>query len=180
MCRVIFITGSPSASSRLEGVMRHAAAFLESEGIDAGFIHVRDLPAEDLLYSRFGSREIERTHALVAEADAVVVATPVYKAAYTGILKTYLDLLPHNGLENKIVLPIAIGGTLAHYLSIDYALRPVLTALGSNRILSGMFVLEAEVDRGEGGEVTLRDEVAERLARTMRQLVEALGVTSAI
>jgi FMN reductase len=179
MSKVIIITGSPSSSSRLEGVMQHAAAFLKNEGLEVGLLRVRDLPAEDLVFARFGSGEIERAHALVAEADAVVVATPVYKAAYTGILKTYLDLLPQKGLENKIVLPIAIGGTLAHYLSIDYALRPVLTALGSQHILTGMFVLETEVDRGDDGEVTLRDEVAERLARTLRQLVEAMGVTSA-
>lgn len=62
-------------------------------------------------------------------ADALVVATPVYKASYSGVLKTFLDVLPQKAFARKAVLPLATGGTIAHLLSIDYALRPVLLSL---------------------------------------------------
>ena len=62
----------------------------------------------------------------------MVVSTPVYKAAYSGVLKVFLDLLPQFGLAGKVVLPLVTGGTASHVLAIDYALRPVLLALGAS------------------------------------------------
>ncbi len=67
-----------------------------------------------------------RTH------SAVVVATPIYKAAYTGGLKALFDILPQSALRGKTVLPLATGGSPAHLLAIDYALKPVLSALGAS------------------------------------------------
>jgi FMN reductase len=61
----------------------------------------------------------------------VVVATPVYKAAYSGLLKVFLDVLPQTALKGKLVLPLATGGSPHHMLALDYALRPVLQSLGA-------------------------------------------------
>ena len=60
--------------------------------------------------------------AAVADADAIVVATPVYQAAYSGLLKVFLDLLPQFAFRGKAVLPIVTGGSPAHVLAVDYAL----------------------------------------------------------
>jgi FMN reductase len=49
----------------------------------------------------------------------------VYKAAYSGLLKTLLDLLPQCALAGKVVLPVVTCGSPAHVLAIDYALRPL-------------------------------------------------------
>ena len=57
----------------------------------------------------------------------VIVATPIYKAAYSGLLKVFLDLLPAEALRGKTVLPLASGGSVAHLLALDYALKPVLS-----------------------------------------------------
>ncbi|WP_204272820.1 NAD(P)H-dependent oxidoreductase, partial [Escherichia coli] len=67
----------------------------------------------------------------VEQADLVVVSTPIYKAAYSGLLKVFLDLLPPDALRGKLVLPLATGGSPAHVLALDYALKPVLSALGA-------------------------------------------------
>ena len=64
--------------------------------------------------------------AQVANAQLIVVATPVYKAAYSGLLKVFLDLLPQTALAGKTVLPLATGGSPHHMLALDCALRPVL------------------------------------------------------
>ena len=74
------------------------------------------------------------------DADAIVVATPVYQAAYSGLLKVFLDLLPQFAFRGKAVLPIVTGGSPAHVLAVDYALRPVLANLGAAHIGQGWFV----------------------------------------
>lgn len=174
MHKVVVISGSPSGTSRLDGLLKHTTSYLDKSGMQTTLLRVRDLPAEDLLHAKFDSEAIVQANAAVAEADAVVVATPVYKASYTGILKAYLDLLPQKGFENKIILPMAMGGTLAHHLSIDYALKPLMTALGATMILTGMFVVDSQVSWNGNGELEMQEEVAARHARTLEQLVSTI------
>ena len=75
----------------------------------------------------------------------MVVATPIYKASFSGALKTLLDLLPERALDGKVVLPLATGGTVAHLLAVDYALKPVLNALKAQEILHGVFADDSQV-----------------------------------
>lgn len=82
-------------------------------------IALRDLPPASLL-------QAQTDGIAQAAADVVIVATPIYKAAYSGLLKVFLDLLPPDALRGKTVLPLAMGGSLAHLLALDYALKPVL------------------------------------------------------
>jgi FMN reductase len=91
------------------------------------------------------------------------VATPIYKAAYTGLLKALLDLLPQYAFADKSVLPLATGGTTAHVLAIDYALRPVLTSLGAAHVAQGYFVLDRFLTAADTGEI-----VIDRAAATAR------------
>ncbi|MGK4624046.1 NAD(P)H-dependent oxidoreductase, partial [Raoultella ornithinolytica] len=60
-------------------------------------------------------------------------------------LKTLLDLLPERALDGKVVLPLATGGTVAHLLAVDYALKPVLNALKAQEILHGVFADDSQV-----------------------------------
>jgi FMN reductase len=173
MARVVIISGSPSASSRLEGVLQTVSKQLELTGLDIQLISVRDQSPEDLMYSKFDSPKIIQAVRNIEQADAVIVATPIYKASYTGVLKSFLDLLPQKGLQGKIVLPLAIGGTIAHLLAIDHALKPVLSALNSYLILSGVYVLDTQVVREEN-KFTLHPEIELRLqeaAKTFAQEV---------
>jgi FMN reductase len=173
MAVITIISGSPSASSRLTGVLDVVEKALKEEGADVRTVHVRDLPPEDLVYTRFDSPAIVRANRLVEEADAVVVATPIYKASYTGVLKAFLDLIPQKGLDGKTTLPIAIGGTVAHLLVIDYALKPVLAALGARHQLQGVFALDTQVKRLEGGGFETDEELAARLRQAAAELVLA-------
>jgi FMN reductase len=148
---IVTITGSPSASSRTAALAQHVALQLAAHGFDLASINVRDLPAGDLLTARTESPALAAALALVARADGLVIATPIYKASYTGAIKAFLDVFPHLGLAGKIVLPLATGGTLAHVLALDYALRPVLAALGNPLVTAGLFVHDktlAATDRG--------------------------------
>jgi FMN reductase len=137
MTTILTIGGSPSHPSRSAALLDYCRIQLESRGLTTENITVRDLNAEELIQGRFDGPSLKPAFDQVAAADGIIIATPVYKAAYTGVLKAFFDLLPANALGRKVILPIALGGSLAHSLVIDYALRPVLTAMGASHILHG-------------------------------------------
>ncbi len=142
MSKAVIFSGSPSKTSRLNGLLEAAAREFRGSGVHVDAIQVADLPAADLIFANWESPEVIAAHALIGQADAVIVASPVYKAAYSGVLKTYLDLLPQKGLAGKIILPLFIGGSIAHLLAVDYALKPVLSALGAHYQLGGVYAVD--------------------------------------
>ncbi|MFC4908376.1 NADPH-dependent FMN reductase [Actinomadura gamaensis] len=144
--RILVLAGSPSTTSRTAALAGHLAGRLRSHGHDVGEVRVRDLPAGALLAADAGAPGIAEVVQAIADADGVLVATPVYKAAYSGVLKALLDLLPQFALAGKVVLPIMTGGSPAHVLAVDYALRPVLSSLGAEHIVPGWFVLDRHID----------------------------------
>ncbi|MFZ3494032.1 NADPH-dependent FMN reductase [Streptomyces sp. 5.8] len=178
MPKLLALTGSPSLHSRTDVVADHVLRRLNHAGYETAQLAVRELPAADLLAARRGEPEILRALAAVAEADGIVIATPVYKASYTGLLKAFLDLLPQDGLAGKTVFPLATGGSLAHVLTIDYALRPVLAALGARHVTAGRFVLDSSVERGAGPD-RLRPEAELDLYQAVDEFAEALRAAEA-
>jgi NAD(P)H-dependent FMN reductase len=64
------------------------------------------------------------------ETRLVVFATPTYKAAYTGLLKCFLDLLAPDALAGKLAVPLMLGAGEGHRLTVEHTLKPVLTELG--------------------------------------------------
>ncbi len=163
MSDILLISGSPSARSRSSALLDYAVERLSLEGLGAELVSIRDYPAEDLILGRFDSPAFAEFKHLVAEARGIVVATPVYKAAYTGSLKALLDILPQQAFRNKTLLPIATGGSLAHLLVLDYALKPVLGSLGASDILQGIYVTDAQLQLGEGGEIVLDEAIRQRI-----------------
>ncbi len=171
---IVTIGGSPSATSKSAALLGLVRTRLETLGLTTAAVNVRDLPAEDLLYARASALPIASVSELVGSAHAVVVATPIYKAAYSGILKAFLDLLPQEAFAGKMVLPIATGGTLAHMLAIDYALRPVLSALGSTHILGGVYLLDSQFTNVTDGAVQLEAAADDRLNTAIKQFDDLL------
>jgi FMN reductase len=112
MIDVVTIAGSPATPSRCAAALETARELLERRGLTTADVNLRDLPPEALLWARFQDPAVRRATSIVAQARAIVVATPVYKASYSGLLKTFLDLLPANALAGKGVLPIATAGSL--------------------------------------------------------------------
>lgn len=161
MSHIVTIAGSPSSPSRSSAVLGGAAQLLSARGHSVSAINVRDLDAHDLLHARFEGESIRAALALVNAAHGVIVATPVYKAAYTGVLKAFLDLMPQSALAGKVVLPIALGGTPAHMLVIDYALRPVLNALGAYHVLNGVYLLDSQLTHIDGANLQFTASEAE-------------------
>lgn len=161
MVSVVLISGSPSPSSRSASLLARADALARARGFAVTRLDVCTLPATALVGVDPADPEIAAALAALAAAHGVAVATPVYKAAYTGLLKTFLDLFPDGALRGKVALPIATAGSAAHALALDYALTPVLRSLGASSILAGFFATDAQFTR-EGDAFVLNAEAAGR------------------
>ncbi|MFJ6385767.1 NADPH-dependent FMN reductase [Kitasatospora sp. NPDC092039] len=162
MAVVLSVSGSPSATSRTTRLLRHVDARLAERGHQVVPFEARGLPAHALLSGDFDHPGIVAVTELFARADGVVIGTPVYKAAYSGLLKALLDVLPQHALAGKTVLPLATGGSPAHVLAVDYALRPVLSSMGAGHITQGWFVLDRHITVREDG-TTLVERATEAL-----------------
>ena len=95
--------------------------------------------------------------ARVRAADAVILATPVYRATFTGALKNLLDQLPIETLMGKPCGIVAMGATAHHYLGAEWHLRDVLTWFGALTPPSSVYLASADFSEGEPSEGARRD-----------------------
>lgn len=169
---ILLIAGSPSASSRSAALLDSVSLRLAHRGgLKVERLNIRELPAQALLLAEWDHPEIVKALAQVQRARAIVVATPVYKAAYSGVLKVFLDLLPQTALKEKTVLPLATGGSPHHMLALDYTLRPVLQSLSARHILPGVYATDAQIPRLAEGRYTLDADTTTRLDEAVATLL---------
>ena len=170
---ILLISGSPSATSRSGAVLAYARARYVAAGLDVALVSIRDFPAEDLVLARFDSPAFAGFAKQVAAAAAIVVATPVYKAAYAGGLKALLDILPQTAFRGKTVLGIATGGSPAHQLVLDFSLKPLFSALGASDLHQGVYLVDKQLTvSADGAQLAFSDpEISARLDSTLDALV---------
>ncbi|MDH1264037.1 NADPH-dependent FMN reductase [Pseudomonas sp. GD03944] len=171
---VVSLGGSPSQKSRSNVLLDRSRHWLQLHGVEVVSYQVRDFTAEDLLFARFESPQIQALQAHVALADGLLIATPVYKASFSGALKTLLDVLPERALNHKVVLPIATGGSSAHMLAVDYALKPVLASLKAQEMLHGVFADDSQIAYSDHG-VQLAPGLEQRLDDALQHFHQALS-----
>jgi FMN reductase len=112
----------------------------------------------------FGAALLDWKDATVAEAvaqviaaDLLVVASPTYKATYTGLLKLFLDRFGAGSLARVTAVPLMLGGDVRHSLAPEAFLKPVLAELGASSPTRGLFLLDAEADTQWSESQTLTD-----------------------
>lgn len=180
MAYVLAIAGSPSHPSRTYSLLEKASEQLVSANIETKILSIRDVPAEVLAYGQYDSPTLEEPKILLEKATGVIISTPIYKAAYTGALKAFLDLLPQKALVDKIVLPIATGGTIAHLLAIDYALKPVLSELGARHFISTVYAVDKQIQKQSDGSIQLDEELNQRFEQSLQEFISALQQRSPV
>lgn len=99
---------------------------------------------------------LERVYA----ADVVIVASPTYKATYTGLLKLFCDQIPAGRLSGIVAVPVMTAGSDAHRLAADVHLRPLLAELGAVQAVPVLFATEADLDDVAGIVAAWSDSVA--------------------
>ena len=163
---IVALAGSPSANSRSTALLRHVLERFE-ESQPRTEIVLRDLPPAALVRADVDDPAIRRAREQVAAARLVVIATPIYKASYSGLLKTFLDLLPQDALRGKTVLALGTGGSAAHLLALDYALRPVLAALGARHVLDAVYAVDAQFTPHAVHGHLAHEDVTQRIERAL-------------
>ncbi|PUB14020.1 NAD(P)H-dependent oxidoreductase [Paenisporosarcina sp. OV554] len=103
MSEIVILSGSPSEFSRTDLVLKYLGSLLKEEGFSVTHLSIRDVPMEDLFLGKFDSPAIGDISSLIHEAKGVIVGSPVYKAAYSGVLKALLDILPQDVLQDTLV-----------------------------------------------------------------------------
>ncbi len=86
--------------------------------------------------------------AAIQASELAVVASPTYKASYTGLLKLFLDRVPGGALAGVTAVPLMLGGHWKHALAADLFLKPVLVELGATCPTRGLFLPESEYAGG--------------------------------
>ena len=137
-------------------------------------IQVHQLPSDALITADFMNQDIVEARQKVEQSDGVIVLSPVFQASYSGIIKTFLDLLPQKSLRNKNILPLMLGGTYAHLLVMDYALKPVLANLGATNILTGAYVTDNQITEQDNQTYLLDTDSETRITNQLEQVLKGL------
>ena len=150
---------------------------LRDAGIDpvTTVIELRD-HAQDLsnnLLTGFPSPTLQAAIDQVTGADGLIVARPIFNASYSGLFKTFFDVIEHDSLEGRPVLLAATGGTARHSLALEHALRPLFTYLGADTVRTAVYA--ASEDWGRSG-VPADGSLVQRIDRAARELGGAMGV----
>jgi FMN reductase len=167
---VTSILGSLGPMSRCAAMLRFARWQLRSVASELEEVVLSELPGDSLLQARFGDPAIREAIRQVVEADVVIVATPIHKASFSGLLKSFLDLLPAQALHGKTVLPLATGASEAHGAALDQALRPVLASLGAMDVLDTVAASDVDIVVQEFGGYRVGDEPRRRIEAALRTL----------
>jgi FMN reductase len=126
--------------------------------------HAHDL-ANNLL-TGFATGDLRKALDSIASADAVIAVTPVFQASYSGLFKTFFDVLGQDTLKGTPVLLAATGGTARHSLVLDYAMRPLFAHLKASIAPTAVFA--ASEDWGSSG--SAGQGLPERIQRASAEL----------
>ncbi|MET8047730.1 MULTISPECIES: FMN reductase [unclassified Streptosporangium] len=132
-------------------------------------IELRDL-ATDIaanLVTGFPGATLREAIEAVTEADGLIAVTPIFTASYSGLFKSFFDVIDNSALTGKPVLIAATGGTARHSLVLEHAMRPLFAYLRA--IVVPTAVYAASEDWGTGGD-SRADDLASRVARAAGEL----------
>lgn len=141
--RLVVISGNPRTGSRTLGVARDLAERIADDLPVAG-IEIIDLaPLARRLFDN--DSQVAAAARTTAAADLLIVASPVYKGSYTGLLKVFLDLLPGGALRGVTAVPLVVSAAPDHSFAGDLYLRPVLVELGATVPARSFAVVEDQL-----------------------------------
>lgn len=140
------VVGNPRAGSRTSKVATEVAEQVATS-IGGTVGPLIDLAGHGPAVLDPDNPDVQADMVAVREVDVLVVASPTYKATYTGLLKAFLDRYGPPALNGVIAVPVMVGGAPDHAMAVEVHLRPLLVELGAVVPTRGLYVLEADIDR---------------------------------
>jgi FMN reductase len=169
MTKLVVVSAGLSnpSSTRILADQLAAASVAALGSAEVEVVELRELAhaITDNLLTGFPSGALAEAVASVEKADALVVVTPVFSASYSGLFKSFFDVLDPDILEGKPVLMGATAGTPRHSLVLEHALRPLFSYLHAVPVPTAVFA--AAEDFGSRG-------LADRVERAAGELADAL------
>jgi len=171
--------GNPSSTRLLADRLSAAAArALEALGepIVVDVVELRPLAhaLADNMLTGFAAGELAEAVAQVRRADALIAVTPVFSASYSGLFKSFFDVLDPESLTGTPVLVAATAGTARHSLVLDHAVRPLFSYLRAVVVPTGVFAATEDFGSTAAGPL---DERIERAASELAALVTGAART---
>ena len=147
---------------------------LQGLGIEAAVdvIELRDI-AQDVtnnLVTGFPSAKLEAAIEKLTTADGVIAVTPIFTTSYSGLFKSFIDVLDPQSITGMPVLIGATGGTERHSLALDYAMRPLFSYLHAVVVPTGVYAASSNWGSADAGTLAGRiDRAAGELAALVRE-----------
>ncbi|MDX3228025.1 FMN reductase [Streptomyces sp. ME19-01-6] len=160
-------------ADRLAAATRRRLA-ADGHEVDVRVVELRDLAGDiaNNLVTGFPSAALEEAVETVTGADGLIAVTPVFSASYSGLFKSFFDVIDNTALTGKPVLAAATGGTARHSLALEHALRPLFAYLRA--IVVPTAVYAASEDWGGSGD-PLTDTLPTRIDRAADELAGLIG-----
>jgi FMN reductase len=168
--------GQPSSTRLLADRMSEAAvAELRARGVDAAVenIELRDVAHEivNAMLTGFPTGALREVLEKVTGADGLVLVTPLFTTTYSGLFKSFVDILDKDSLTDMPVLLGATGGTPRHSLALEYSVRPLLTYLRADVVTTSVFAATDDW----AGEADTVNPLPARIRRAGRELAEKVA-----
>lgn len=173
MNRIAVVTAGlskPSSTRLLADRLAAATVANAGEPLDVQVVELREL-ATDIahnLVTGFPAGDLATAVDAVAKADGLIAVTPIFSASYSGLFKSFFDVLEPGTLDGKPVLLAATGGTARHSLALEHAVRPLFTYLRAVSVPTTVFA--ATDDWGNNGAGPLSERI-DRAAAEFADLV---------
>jgi FMN reductase len=162
------VVGNPKPRSRTltvaEVVARSAAGAAGLPGADHTTVDLANLGPHLFDWS---SADVRAAVDAIRDCTLVVVASPTYKASYTGLLKSFLDWFGTTDLDGVTVVPVMVGAGPQHMLAVESHLRPVLVELGATLPTRGLYITEDQLEALDDVVGTWLVEAGPRLRRSV-------------
>ncbi|MEU9004810.1 CE1759 family FMN reductase [Streptomyces sp. NPDC048551] len=160
-------------ADRLAGAAARQPAFADAP-VTVEVVELRALAVDIAknLVTGFASPSLGRAVGTVTGADGLIAVTPVFSASYSGLFKSFFDVIDREALDGMPVLAAATGGTACHSLALEYAVRPLFAHLRA--VVAPTSVFAAPEDWGAGGDGP-RHALADRVVRAAGELAALMS-----
>ncbi|MDO5632743.1 MAG: NAD(P)H-dependent oxidoreductase [Paracoccus sp. (in: a-proteobacteria)] len=174
--RFAAFAGSWSRPSKTRALVDEAARrAATSFGGSAHVFDIGDLGADFAVPGAANNALVHHMQA-VLDADALIVASPVYKGSYTGLFKHFFDLIDPAALVGKPVLLAATGGGDRHALMIEHQMRPLFGFFEAKALATGVYLSATDFD----GDRIAPGAASDRLDRALAQFSDHLPVRAPV
>ena len=139
--------------------------------LDTRIIELRDVASDitNAMLTGFAPAALQEVLDAVAAADAVIAVTPIFTASYSGLFKSFFDVLDDRALAGKPVLIAATGGTARHSLALEHAVRPLFTYLRAVPVPTAVFAASEDWG-GDTADRTLRERIERAAGELAREV----------